>query len=269
MRSALVLLTIHSFNVPLFVRDSKGSKGGSGSGSSKGGKSSSVKVREHSMVSCCMYLRSPQPSSNIYHFPSLWFTRTPLSLCSRSKECAPVESLCDAFMAGAKGGKAGGESGESTGGKSGKAEPESVETDNVGTGKASKAPTISCIPTEVVEVMTANPTVATTPAPMSPAPIESAITPAPVPETPAPVTPMPVTPAPVTPMPQTPAPATPMPETPAPVTPEVVTFAPTLLITPEPSPFSTEGASVGSTPTVGTEATSLPLSSDPRLLPTR
>jgi hypothetical protein len=47
-----------------------------------------VKVREHSMVSCCMYLRSPQPSSNIYHFPSLWFTRTPLSLCY------PVKGMC-------------------------------------------------------------------------------------------------------------------------------------------------------------------------------
>jgi hypothetical protein len=52
-----------------------------------------VKVREHSMVSCCMYLRSPQPSSNIYHFPSLWFTRTPLS-CVPGLRNVLQSSLC-------------------------------------------------------------------------------------------------------------------------------------------------------------------------------
>jgi hypothetical protein len=60
-----------------------------------------------------------------------------------------------------------------------------------------------------------------------------------------------------------------MPQTPVPVTLEVLTFVPTLLITPEPTPFPTEGASFDSTSTVGTEATSLPVSSDPRLLQTR
>ncbi|KAL3822281.1 hypothetical protein ACHAXA_005914 [Cyclostephanos tholiformis] len=180
-----------------------------------------------------------------------------------SKYCADVKPVCESeIMSG--GGKAGKSASMLSG--SGKSSKSSVTGESVGksgtpgVGKSGKAgsttassPTMACVPTTEVEPTPPVPT------PPVPTPVEVVSTPVPtLIITPAP-TEIATTETVITPIP------TPMPVTPEPVTPEPATPEPTLLITalttPIPTPFPSSTASVGSTPTVATEATSEPLGS--------